>query len=73
MLEALVLWNQPNRVSHWNFDFHPGWKRFSEVVKPGSAAGRSVHPQIPTVLGGISQQHLSPLKELEYEAGPCAS
>lgn len=73
MLDALVLWKQPNRVAHWNVDLHPGGKRTSEVVEPASTAFGSVHPQIPVLLSGILQQQLFPLKELEYEAGPCAS
>ena len=35
MLEALVLWNEPNNLSHWNFHLDPEWKRFStDVVSP---------------------------------------
>jgi len=54
MLEAFVLWNEPNNLSHWNFYLDPEWKRFSEMVKLASAAIRGVNPQIPIVLGGIS-------------------
>jgi beta-xylosidase len=54
MLEAFVLWNEPNNLSHWNFQLDPEWKRFSEMVKLASSAIRNVNPQIPIVLGGIS-------------------
>jgi beta-xylosidase len=54
MLEALVLWNEPNNLSHWNFRLDPEWKRFSEMVKLASAAIRKINPHIPIVLGGIS-------------------
>jgi len=54
MLEALVLWNEPNNLSHWNFHLDPDWKRFSEMVKLASSAIRGVNPNIPIVLGGIS-------------------
>lgn len=54
MLEALVLWNEPNNLSHWNFDLDPEWRTFSEMVKVASAAIRDVNPGIPVVLGGIS-------------------
>ena len=54
MLEAFVLWNEPNNLSHWNFQLDPGWKRFSEMVKLASVAIRSVNARIPIVLGGIS-------------------
>lgn len=54
MLEALVLWNEPNNLSHWNFHLDPEWKRFSEMVKLASTAIRNISPQMRIVLGGIS-------------------
>lgn len=54
MLEAVVLWNEPNNLSHWNFHLDPGWVRFSDLVKQSSAAIRSVNPSVPIVLGGVS-------------------
>jgi beta-xylosidase len=54
MLEALVLWNEPNNLSHWNFHLDPEWRRFSEMVKIASAAIRETNREIPIVLGGIS-------------------
>lgn len=54
MLEAFVLWNEPNNLSHWNFHLDPEWKRFSDMVKQASSAIRRVNPSIPIVLGGVS-------------------
>jgi beta-xylosidase len=54
MVEALVLWNEPNNLSHWNFHLDPEWKRFSEMVKLASTAIRKVNPDVPIVLGGVS-------------------
>jgi beta-xylosidase len=54
MVEALVLWNEPNNLSHWNFHLDPQWMRFSEMVKLGSAAVRRSNPRLPIVLGGVS-------------------
>jgi len=54
MVEAVVLWNEPNNLSHWNFHLDPGWKRFGEMVQLSSNAIRAVNPQIPIVLGGTS-------------------
>ncbi len=54
MIEAIVLWNEPNNLSHWNFHLDPEWKGFAEMVKLASAAIRSVNPDIPIVLGGVS-------------------
>jgi beta-xylosidase len=54
MVEALVLWNEPNNLSHWNFQLDPGWQRFAEMIKLSSDAIRAIHPQVPIVLGGVS-------------------
>ena len=54
MLEAIVLWNEPNNLSHWNFHLDPEWRTFSEMVKIASAAIREANPEVPIVLGGIS-------------------
>ena len=54
MVEALVLWNEPNNLSHWNFHLDPEWTRFAEMVKLASAEIRKVNSQVPIVLGGVS-------------------
>lgn len=54
MVEAVVLWNEPNNLSHWNFQLDPGWVRFADMVKQAAAAIREVNPEIPIVLGGVS-------------------
>lgn len=54
MVEAVVLWNEPNNLSHWNFHLDPGWKRFGEMVQLASGAIRAVNSELPIVLGGTS-------------------
>jgi hypothetical protein len=54
MVEAVVLWNEPNNLSHWNFKLDPGWVRFAEMVKLTAQAIRRVNPDLPIVLGGVS-------------------
>jgi beta-xylosidase len=54
VLEAFVLWNEPNNLSHWNFHLDPDWNRFSDMVQQASAAIRGVNPLVPIVLGGVS-------------------
>ena len=54
MVEAVVLWNEPNNLSHWNFKLDPNWERFSDMVKRASAAIRATNPNLPIVLGGVS-------------------
>ncbi len=54
MVEAIVLWNEPNNLSHWNFKLDPDWTHFAEMVKVASAAIRRVNPNLTIVLGGVS-------------------
>lgn len=54
MVEAVMLWNEPNNLSHWDFKIDPDWKKFSEMAIAASEAIRQVNPEIKIVLGGIS-------------------
>jgi beta-xylosidase len=54
MIEAAMFWNEPNNLSHWDFELDPGWEAFAEMVKLGAEAVRSESPGLTRVLGGIS-------------------
>lgn len=54
MIEAIMLWNEPNNLSHWNFELDPVWARFAELVKLASAAIQTENPKMTKTLGGIS-------------------
>ncbi len=54
MIEAAMLWNEPNNLSHWNFEFDPDWSRYAEMVKLAANAVRAESPRLRKVLGGIS-------------------
>jgi beta-xylosidase len=54
VLEAAMLWNEPNNLSHWNFEIDPGWKIFAETVKLAAQAVKAEAPSVQRVLGGIS-------------------
>ena len=54
MVEGVVLWNEPNNLSHWNFHLDPEWKRFADMVEQASIAIRQINPDLPIVLGGVS-------------------
>ena len=54
MVEAVVLWNEPNNLSHWNFHLDPGWHRFAEMAKLAAHSIREVNAELPIVLGGVS-------------------
>jgi beta-xylosidase len=54
MIEAVMLWNEPNNLSHWDFELDPEWVTFSEMVRLAADSIRGVSQGIPCVLGGIS-------------------
>lgn len=49
-----MLWNEPNNLSHWNFQLDPEWRRYARLVRLGAAAVRECAPELPVVAGGIS-------------------
>ncbi|MEA2693821.1 MAG: hypothetical protein QOJ16_3208 [Acidobacteriota bacterium] len=54
MVEAVMLWNEPNNLSHWDFELDPGWKTFAGMATLAADAVRAESPRLPRVLGGIS-------------------
>ncbi|MBV8843171.1 MAG: beta-xylosidase [Bryobacterales bacterium] len=54
MIEAVMLWNEPNNLSHWNFEIDPDWSIFSSMVNLSADAIHAENPRMRRVLGGIS-------------------
>jgi len=54
MIEAAMLWNEPNNLSHWDFEMDPEWEQFATMVKLACNAIKAENPNLPKVLGGIS-------------------
>ena len=54
MVEAVMLWNEPNNLSHWDFEIDPDWSKFSEMIKLSASAITAENSRLPKVLGGIS-------------------
>ncbi len=54
MIEAVMLWNEPNNLSHWDFEIDREWSAYAEMVKLAAAAVKAEMPGMPKVLGGIS-------------------
>jgi beta-xylosidase len=54
MVEAVMLWNEPNNLSHWDFEIDHGWRIFSEMVTEAADAIAAVRPRLTRVMGGIS-------------------
>lgn len=54
MLEAVMIWNEPNNKSHWDIELDSDWALFGEMARlTGKALGEAC-PGVPRVLGGIS-------------------
>jgi beta-xylosidase len=54
VIEAAMLWNEPNNLSHWDFEIDPDWRRFADLVRTAATAIRAESPRLPIVLGGMS-------------------
>lgn len=54
MIDSVMIWNEPNNLSHWDFELDPDWKIFSAMVKAAGQAIRAERPDLPRVLGGMS-------------------
>jgi beta-xylosidase len=54
MIEAVMLWNEPNNKSHWDFEIDPEWGEFVKMLRVAGAAISAERPKLPRVLGGIS-------------------
>src|SRR5947209_4992820 len=49
-----MLWNEPNNLSHWNFEIDRGWDIYANMVNTAADAVRAERPGLRRVLGGIS-------------------
>jgi beta-xylosidase len=54
VIEAVKLWNEPNNMSHWDFEVDVGWRTYAATVKAAADAVAAEHPRLTRVLGGIS-------------------
>ena len=49
-----MLWNEPNNLSHWDFELDSGWEKFAALVKAASQGVAAERPHLRRVMGGIS-------------------
>lgn len=54
MIEAVMLWNEPNNLSHWDFEVDEDWVVFSEMTRLAGDAVRAENGTLTRVLGGLS-------------------
>lgn len=54
MIEAAMIWNEPNNKSHWDIEIDPDWSLFADMAIVAADAVHDTNPDVVTVLGGIS-------------------
>ncbi len=54
MIEAAMIWNEPNNKSHWDIESDPNWTQFARMTSLAARAIGEAAPGVPRVLGGIS-------------------
>ena len=54
MIEAAMLWNEPNNKSHWDPEIDPDWSKFAEMVKLAADAIEGANPAVLRMVGGMS-------------------
>ena len=62
MIEAAMIWNEPNNKSHWDPEVDPDWSKFAAMAIAACKAIKAVDPHLTKVLGGISpiDPHFNP-------------
>jgi beta-xylosidase len=54
MIEAAMIWNEPNNKSHWDIEADSGWHAFARMASLAGDAIAAAAPGLVRVLGGIS-------------------
>jgi len=54
MIEAVMFWNEPNNLSHWDFEIDSDWSGYARMVRLAAQAVKAERPHLTRVLGGIS-------------------
>jgi beta-xylosidase len=47
MIEAAMIWNEPNNKSHWDPEVDPDWSKFGDMVVMASKAIKACSPACP--------------------------
>ena len=41
MIDSVMFWNEPNNLSHWDFELDTDWQIFASMVRLASEAVRA--------------------------------
>jgi beta-xylosidase len=69
MIEAAMIWNEPNNKSHWDLEADPGWTIFARLAHLAGQAIAAENPRLTRVLGGMSPIDTSFLNTLQVQGG----
>jgi beta-xylosidase len=54
VIEAAMIWNEPNNKSHWDPEIDPDWSSYADhVIRAGNSI-HAINPNVTRVLGGMS-------------------
>jgi beta-xylosidase len=65
VVESVMIWNEPNNLSHWDFELDPAWQVFSGMVVAASQAIAAERPGLTRVMGGMSPIDANFVRTLE--------
>ena len=65
--EAVMFWNEPNNLSHWDFEIDPEWNTYADMVKAASNAVWTESRDLKRVLGGISPIDASFIRNMQAQ------
>jgi beta-xylosidase len=54
MIDSVMFWNEPNNLSHWDFELDKDWRLFGSMAALAADAVRAENSRLTRVLGGIS-------------------
>ncbi|HET8728703.1 MAG TPA: beta-xylosidase [Alphaproteobacteria bacterium] len=54
MIEAAMIWNEPNNKSHWDPELDPDWSLFGDMAITAADAIAAENPNLIRALGGMS-------------------
>jgi beta-xylosidase len=54
VIEAAMIWNEPNNKSHWDPEIDPDWSLYADHVIRAGRSIQAINPAITRVLGGMS-------------------
>jgi beta-xylosidase len=67
MIDSVMIWNEPNNKSHWDFEIDKDWSQFARMAKLAAQAVAAERPRLVKVLGGISPIDPSFIQNMERQ------